>query len=124
MRTSLPLVHEISPGSFLAEGTRIRGTLTFVSSASVYSVIEGDVFQQSVESLHIGKKGWIHGSVRSLGPIVVEGRVEGDLTAESKVHVTPSGVVNGVIYAPSISVDPGAQLNGQIYVRKTTASSR
>lgn len=111
------MILETGALSFLSEGTRVQGSLTFFSGATVHSVVEGDVFQQSVEALHIGTKGWVHGSVTALGPVFVEGRIEGDLKTRSRVQISASGLVSGSIEAPSIEVAPGAQVNGILKIR-------
>lgn len=108
---------ETNAMTFLSEGTRIQGSMTFLSAATVHCVVEGDLIQQGVELLHVGKRGWIHGSVSSLGPVLVEGRIEGDLRSKSRVTIAPSGVVSGKIDAPAIEVSPGAQINGELQIR-------
>lgn len=109
--------------SFISEGTRVQGSVSLHSSASIHGVVEGDVVQQSVEQLQVGHSGWVHGSITSLGPILIEGRVEGDIRCRSRVRISASAVVRGSLEAPAIDVAPGAQVNGDLKISRRDPST-
>lgn len=114
------MIFEMSPPTLVAEGTRVVGDLTFFSGASIYGIVEGQLFQQSVESLQVGKSGWVQGAIVAQGPIVIEGRVDGDIRSSVKIQLSPSAVVRGKMFAPAIEVRPGAIVEGIISVERKT----
>ena len=103
----------ISCPSLLAEGSRLLGNLTFMAEAQVFSTVEGEILQQSLEPLTIGKGGWIYGSISAEGPVVIEGRVEGNVYSKLTIRVTRTGYVRGTLVGPNIEVEAGAQVEGE-----------
>lgn len=112
---------ETTAPTLVSEGTRIQGSVTLLSSATIHGVVEGNILQQSIELLQIGRTGWIHGSVESLGPILIEGRVEGDIICRSGVRLSATAVITGKILAPTIDIAIGAQANGEFTIKREQA---
>lgn len=105
---------EIAPPSLIAEGSQIKGSLTFHSSTQVYGIVEGDVIQESLEPIQVGKSGWVHGDIIAQGPVLIEGRIEGDIRSATHIRLMPTAVVQGTLSAPSIEIRPGALIDGQL----------
>jgi cytoskeletal protein CcmA (bactofilin family) len=105
---------EISPPTFIAEGTRLHGNLAFISGTQVFGQVEGDIAHESLEPLHVGKTGWVHGTITATGPVLVEGRVDGDIRSLTRVRLLPSAVVRGSIVAPSVEIRAGARFEGEL----------
>src|SRR5580658_24150 len=103
------MIAEISPPTLIAEGTQLQGTLTFVSGVQVFGTVEGHLDQQSLEPLHVGSTGWVNGAINSQGPVIVEGRVDGDITSSTRIRLLPSAVVTGTLIAPAIDIRAGAR---------------
>ncbi len=110
---------EIAPPSLIAEGSQVRGTLTFHSCTQIFGVVDGNVIQMSLEPLQVGKSGWIHGDVQSQGPVLVEGRIEGNIQSATHIRLMPTAMVQGVLNAPSIEIRPGALMDGELRMEKT-----
>ncbi len=108
------MIVEISTPTLISEGTQVQGTLTFYSGTQVFGLIEGTVSHLSLEPLQIGKSGWINGHIQATGPVIVEGRVDGDITSETRIKVLPTAVVRGALRAPSIDIRAGAAFDGEI----------
>lgn len=100
--------------SMIAEATKLSGNVIFFSETHLYGVIEGDLHQQSTLPIHIGVTGWVHGSVRTQGPLTIEGRVDGHIISSHKVTLSPRAVVRGRIEAPRIEIQPGAIVEGEL----------
>lgn len=109
---------EIAPPTFIAEGSRVEGTLTFFSCSQIFGVVDGDVIQQSLEPLQVGRTGWVHGNLISQGPVLVEGRVEGDIQSATHIRLMPTAVVRGCLNSPSIEIRPGALIDGELAMEK------
>jgi len=116
-------LNEVAPPTLIAEGTRVRGELTFQSGTQVFGVVEGDVNQQSLESLQVGKSGWINGTITSQGPVLVEGRVDGQIQSATKIKLLPTASVRGALTAPAVEIKPGAVFEGELKM-KNPAKSR
>src|SRR5690606_31744457 len=99
--------------TYLAEGTRLQGEFYFQAACIIDSLLEGNITQQSLEPLRIGKLGWIQGSLSSQGPIVVEGRVEGTIFSQTEIKIRGSAHVEGTLIAPRIVIQPGAYFQGE-----------
>ena len=108
------MVIEISPTTLIAEGTRLQGSLTFVSGTQVFGMVEGDIDQQSLEPLHVGKTGWVNGTIASRGPVLVEGRVEGNIQSSTRIRLLPTAVVRGALIAPAVDIRAGAIFEGDV----------
>ena len=108
------MISNAAAPSLIAEGSRFRGDLSFFSETYVFGIVEGDLYQQSHEAIRVGASGWVHGRVISQGPVVVEGRVEGDIESAESIRLLPTATVSGRIKAPRIEVQGGAVVNGDV----------
>ncbi len=70
-------------------------------------------------SLTIGYDEFVDGNVVAYGRVTVKGWVQGDIRSLTRVVITATGVVDGKVMAPDISVRPGAVVKGG--VQETTA---
>lgn len=109
---------ELAPPTLIAEGSRLQGSLTFFSNAQIFGVVEGDVLQQSLETLCVGKTGWVNGTIASQGPVIIDGRVDGNITSSTHIHLSPTATVRGILIAPTISVRAGAIFEGELKAGK------
>ena len=111
------MVLEVNPPTLIAEGTRVQGSLTFFSSTQVFGIVEGELLQQSLEVLQIGKTGWVNGDVTSRGPVLVEGRVDGNVNSSTQIRLSPTATVHGRLNAPSIEIKAGAVFEGEMKMK-------
>jgi len=112
------MVIEIPSPTVIAEGSRSQGTLTFFSNTQVFGVIEGEIHQQSLETLQIGKTGWVHGAIQSEGPVIVEGRVDGNISSTTVIRLLGSATVHGALNAPAIEILAGAFIEGELVMKQ------
>jgi len=85
----------------------VTGNLTSEGEVQIDGVIDGDV---KSARLSIGQQGKIVGSVRAERALV-RGRVDGQIRAQ-EVTLTRTAQVKGDIYHDTLSIEPGAQLDG------------
>ncbi len=111
------MIVEIQAPTLISEGTRVKGSLTFCSATQVFGLVEGEVHQETLETLHIGRTGWVTGGITAQGPIVVEGRVDGDVHSLTRVRLLPTAVVLGEIHAPTVEIRNGAFFEGSLKMR-------
>jgi cytoskeletal protein CcmA (bactofilin family) len=116
------MLTDISPPTLIAEGTQIHGAVTFVSNAHIAGIVEGDLLQQCLDPLTIGRTGWVRGSIQAQGPVLVEGRVEGSIASATSIRLLPTAQVNGKLESPAVKVAAGALLDGEISMQITSES--
>lgn len=104
--------------TLIAEATQTQGDITTFASTYIYGVIEGNVTQNSLEAVHVGGSGWVCGNIISMGPVFVEGRVDGSIISETRIELGPCADVCGSLEAPGIKIRAGARLNGQARTTK------
>lgn len=117
------MINESSTPSLVSEGSHLKGEVTFFSEAGVYGVVEGIVKQQSSEEVRIGRGGWVRGGVDSVGPVVVEGKIEGDIVSKTKIELSSSAIVTGSLCSPRIFIAPGAIFEGECRTSPEITSS-
>ncbi|MBI1859698.1 MAG: polymer-forming cytoskeletal protein [Deltaproteobacteria bacterium] len=117
------MITKLSPPSHIAEGSRVRGDLYFFSEAEVFGTVEGNIRQESLEPVSIGQFGWIHGNVKSTGPIIISGRVDGEVSSDTQVRILPTARIEGNVRAPSIEIRSGAVVNGTFDTERVSTTS-
>ena len=118
------LITQIAAPTLITEGSSIQGNLTFLSTAQIHGWVEGDVALEGLDSLSIGRTGWVKGSVQATGPVFVEGRVEGDITSAVKIRLSPTAQVKGTLNAPQVEVRPGAVFDGEFKMKATRSKTQ
>ncbi|MBI5445159.1 MAG: polymer-forming cytoskeletal protein [Deltaproteobacteria bacterium] len=101
-----------SPCAAIGPTITIQGEVTGDEDLVIQGRIEGrvDLGQHKVT---VGRSGWVRADIHG-GAVVVEGEVEGSLTAGELVVVRSSGRVRGDITAPRVTLEDGAGFKGSI----------
>lgn len=117
------MLSEAATPTLISEGTKVQGAVVTVAAAGVYGIVEGELIQQSLELLQVGKTGWINGSINSEGPVLIEGKVDGDITSTTKISLTSTASVRGKLRAPSIEIRAGAIFEGDLVMLPNVAKT-
>ncbi len=56
----------------------------------------------------------IKGGIDARGPVVIEGRVDGNLVSITKIRLLSTAIVHGTLTAPAIEIASGAIFEGDI----------
>jgi cytoskeletal protein CcmA (bactofilin family) len=89
-----------------------KGDLSGDEDLEIEGRVEGQI-EFANHQLTIGANGSVQAEVHAK-TILVIGQVVGNLTATERIEVQASGVVQGDIKAPRLSIQEGAVLNGSI----------
>jgi cytoskeletal protein CcmA (bactofilin family) len=103
-----------SPGglsAFIDQGSEFEGKLSFRDTVRIDGRFRGEIASEN--TLIVGESGEIHATIRS-NTVVVSGLVEGDILAARKVVLHKTARVHGNLETPSLVVEEGAEMNGQI----------
>jgi len=108
----------------IGQSVEIRGTLTGNEDLTIEGMVDGKILVKD-HALTIGANGRITAEVHAKTVIVV-GQVVGNITADDRVEIAPSGSVQGDVRAPRVSISDGAKFKGSIDMERkpgTTASA-
>lgn len=97
----------------IAKGTVIDGKLTSLEDLRVDGTITGDVVCQ--KRFVMGPSGVVKGSIQCLESNI-QGRIEGEIRVNGRLHLHDTGVVEGKIVAKKLVVDEGASYNGECLI--------
>jgi len=104
--------------AFIDQGSEFEGKLSFRDTVRIDGSFRGEITSEN--TLIVGESGVIEATIRS-NTIAISGTVTGDVHATTKVVLHKTARVAGNIETPSIVVEDGAVVNGQIKM-KTSGS--
>jgi len=95
--------------------SHFKGDFRFGKYTRIEGKIEGNVSSDGILILSSTSeiKAEINGRI-----VVIDGKIEGNINAEECVIVQEHGLVTGNIKSPNVEIDPGATINGSIFMGK------
>jgi cytoskeletal protein CcmA (bactofilin family) len=96
--------------TLLGKGSEFEGKLSFEGTVRVDGKLSGEVFTEDV--LIVGEGAEVNAEV-SVGSIVIQGTVRGNIVAKRGVEIHTPGRVRGNINTPSLFVEKGVLFDGQ-----------
>ncbi len=97
--------------AFIDQGSEFEGKLSFKDTVRIDGRFRGEIASEN--TLIVGESGEIEACIRSKN-VVISGSVDGDVIATQKVVLHKTGRVNGNIQTPSLVMEEGAWVNGQV----------
>ena len=102
-----PPSEEIS--AYLGKETVFQGKMTVEGVFRLDGKFEGEIFDSG--TLIVGETANIKGKIR-LQTLVINGRVEGDIDAKTRVEIHATGKVFGTLSTPILTINEGGILEG------------
>lgn len=102
--------------TFIGPDASIEGLLVFTGVTHLEGAVKGEI-KSPEGTLIIGDSALVEASVVVDGAII-KGVIKGVVEAGTRIDVTGSAQVTGELYAPVISIDPGAVFNGSCGMEK------
>ena len=106
----------------IGQSVQIKGELTGNEDLTIEGLVDGKILVKD-HSLTIGANGRITAEVHAKTVMIV-GTITGNITADDKVEIAPSGTVNGDIRAPRVSISDGAKFKGSIDMDRKGAAAK
>ena len=100
---------EVTRGGTLSSGVSIKGTVRFQKELTLDCEVEGTIDSQG--RLTVGKQAKIKGNIKTRS-VIVDGTVNGNITAGERCELRAGCTVNGDIEAPRLVVDEAASFIG------------
>ncbi len=100
-----------SRASFIGPKIRFQGELLGDEDVLVEGSLEGRV--KISKAFRVGPRGVVLAEVAA-GTVTIAGRVVGNVSADERVELLPTGILEGNIQAPRIVIGEGARFTGSI----------
>jgi cytoskeletal protein CcmA (bactofilin family) len=94
----------------------IKGELSGSEDLYVDGHVEGSIELRN-NSLTVGPNGNIKANIKAKG-VVIQGKVDGSVSASERVELRKSAVVNGDVVASRIAIEEGASFQGKIDIQR------
>jgi cytoskeletal protein CcmA (bactofilin family) len=102
-------------GTFFGPNITIDGTVSGSEAVLIEGTVRGKI--NLTNDLRIGTKARVEATVHAKN-VTIEGRLNGDVSAEDRVELIASATVDGNIKAPKIVVAEGAKFRGSVDMGK------
>lgn len=102
-------------GTYLGPNVTIDGTISGSEAVLIEGTVRGKI--NVTNDLRIGTKARVEATVHAKN-VTVEGRLNGDVSADDRVELIASATVDGNIKAPKIVVAEGAKFRGSVDMGK------
>lgn len=99
----------------IGPGVSLKGELQGEGTLTVLGQFEGDIVLQG--SLHVGPEARVDANITATA-IVVGGAVRGNLSADTRVDILPTGSLTGTVKSGSFAAADGAMVKGEIWVER------
>ena len=100
---------DVNRGGTLSSGVSIKGSVKFQKELTLDCEVEGQINSQG--RLTVGKQARIKGDIKTRS-VIVDGTVNGNITAGERCELRAGCTVNGDIEAPRLVVDEAASFVG------------
>jgi|YelNatPaOPRAMG01_1025707.scaffolds.fasta_scaffold101674_2 cytoskeletal protein CcmA (bactofilin family) len=100
--------------------TLIKGDLLTKGTARIDGQVEGNV---NADWIIVGETGSIKGEIKSRG-LIVDGKIEGNISTTEIVEIKSHGEVHGNIQTPKLAISEGAFFHGHSHMVKKEGESK
>ena len=107
-----------SGGTFLSTDAEFKGSLKFNDELRIDGKFEGEL--SSSGTVHVGSQGDVKAEI-TVGAAIVEGKVNGNITASDRVELRSTARMVGDIKASKLAVEEGVVFVGRCEVSSDNA---
>jgi cytoskeletal protein CcmA (bactofilin family) len=108
-------------GANIGKSVVIKGEVSGSEDLYVDGNVEGSIELRN-HSLTVGPNGSVKANVTAKS-VVVQGKLDGSVTASDRVELRKSAVVTGDVTTQRIAIEEGAFLKGKIDIQKETGKA-
>lgn len=105
----------------IGQSIQIKGELVGNEDLTIEGKVDGKIFLKD-HNLTIGANGRITAEIHAK-TVVVVGEVVGNITADDKVEIAPTGSMKGDIIAPRVVLADGARFKGSIDMERKAGAT-
>jgi cytoskeletal protein CcmA (bactofilin family) len=100
----------------IGEGMTLKGELHGAGPIVVLGRFEGDIVVEG--TITVGQGGYVDANI-SASTIVIDGVVRGNMSADTKVEIGPTGALTGSVKSAALTASEGATVKSEIWVERT-----
>jgi cytoskeletal protein CcmA (bactofilin family) len=101
--------------SSIGPGIHFKGDIHGEGTLAIHGVFEGDIVLDG--TLQVGPEGRIDANVTAR-TIVIAGAVRGNLSADTRVEILPTGSLTGTVKSASFAAAIGATVKGEVWLEQ------
>lgn len=101
--------------AMIGVGMKVKGEIRGEGSLTVLGQFEGDIVLDG--TLHVGPEGRVDANITARA-IVVGGIVRGNLSADTRVEILPTGALTGSVKSSSFSAADGASVKSELWLER------
>ena len=105
--------HSAASPTTIGRGITLRGEIRGEGSVSVLGQFEGDIVLDG--TLHVGPEGRVDANITAHA-IIIAGLVHGNLSAETRVEILPTGALAGTVKSRAFRAADGASVKGEVWL--------
>lgn len=105
--------------SIIAPGMKVVGDCETDGTLRIEGAVQGSV--RAAKAVVIGREGLVIGDVITQDA-VVSGRVEGSVTAQSRLELQATCQIEGEVHTPRLQLEEGAVFNGSVNMKASDAT--
>lgn len=102
--------------TIIGEGVTLKGEIRGSGPIVVLGRFEGDIAVEG--TLTVGEGGYVDANI-SASTIVIDGVVRGNLSADTKVDIGPTGTLTGSVKSAALSASSGATVKSEIWLERS-----
>jgi cytoskeletal protein CcmA (bactofilin family) len=107
--------------TLLGRGSEFEGKLSFEGTVRIDGKLTGEIFSDDI--LIIGEGADVKAEI-NVGSIVIEGSVQGNITAKRSVELHTPGKVRGNITTPSLYIEKGVIFDGNCQMESSVSAAQ
>lgn len=108
-----PVSHSELKETVISPDAEFKGSLKFKDSLRIDGSFEGEIDSQG--TLFVGKSGIVKAEIH-VGNIIVEGKIEGNVTCDDKIELRSTAKMFGDIQAARLTIAEGVNIVGKCSV--------
>jgi cytoskeletal protein CcmA (bactofilin family) len=106
--------------AMIGPGMKVKGEIRGEGSLTVHGQFEGDIVLDG--TLHVGPEGRVDANITARA-IVVGGNVRGNLSADTRVEILPTGALTGSVKSSSFAAADGASVKSELWLERPESAS-
>lgn len=104
-----------SATTIVGPGITFKGELKGDGSVTMLGGFEGDIVLNG--ALHVGPEARVDANITAAA-VIVAGVVRGNLSADARVEILPTGSLTGTVKSGSFTAADGATVKGEIWIER------
>jgi len=101
--------------TIVGPGITLKGELKGEGGVTLLGSFEGDIVLNG--ALHVGPEARVDANITAAA-VIVAGLVRGNLSADTRVEILPTGSLTGTVKSGSFTAAAGATVKGEIWIER------